>query len=330
MKTMRKLRKTLLIVTALAMLFAQSAFAADTTNNAANYTYTVTLYAGNQGTLNGTTGVGAPSTSTIKYSGSKITITGLKANDQVTLDMALTGAVTLTNAKYYVKGVRESGRDNNTVGNTSFTVTGDADYVVAYGIKGNMVAYTVNYVDANGTSLAASRTYYGNVGDRPVVAYQYIDGYVPNAYNLTNTLSSNEADNVFTFTYSPTPAGATNVTTTTTTVTTGAGTAAAGTTAAAAAGTATAGTTATTGAAAAGTEGTTTGTEGTTTIDQNQTPEALVDIGNNDVPEASADEAGVTNTATKTPVYVGIGIAIAAAAIIVITILYLKKKRSVR
>ena len=40
-----------------------------------------------------------------------------------------------------------------------------------------MTSYTVNYVDENGNELAPSRTYYGNVGDRPVVAYLYMDGY---------------------------------------------------------------------------------------------------------------------------------------------------------
>ena len=29
---------------------------------------------------------------------------------------------------------------------------------------------------------------YGNVGDKPVVAYKYIDSYIPQAYALTKTL----------------------------------------------------------------------------------------------------------------------------------------------
>ena len=115
-------------------------------------------------------------------------------------------------SKYYVRGVRESGLDNNTVSNNVIHVTEDADYVVAYGIRGKLVAYTVNYVDTNGNTLAPSQTYYGNAGDKPVVAYLYVDGYQPQAYNLTKTLSENEASNVFTFVYTeivvvtPTPA----------------------------------------------------------------------------------------------------------------------------
>ena len=87
--------------------------------------------------------------------------------------------------------------------NSSFEVTGDQEYVVAYGIKGDQVAYTINYQDANGNKLADSQTFYGNVGDKPVVAYAYIDGYTPEYRNLTKTLSANAAENVFTFNYLP-------------------------------------------------------------------------------------------------------------------------------
>ena len=87
--------------------------------------------------------------------------------------------------------------------NSSFEVTGDQEYVVAYGIKGDQVAYTINYQDANGNKLADSQTFYGNVGDKPVVAYTYIDGYTPEYRNLTKTLSVNAAENVFTFNYLP-------------------------------------------------------------------------------------------------------------------------------
>lgn len=82
-------------------------------------------------------------------------------------------------------------------------ITGDQEYVVAYGIKGDQVAYTINYQDANGNKLADSQTFYGNVGDKPVVAYTYIDGYTPEYRNLTKTLSANAAENVFTFNYLP-------------------------------------------------------------------------------------------------------------------------------
>ena len=45
-------------------------------------------------------------------------------------------------------------------------------------------------------------SYYGNVGDEPVIAYLYIDGYIPDCYNQTGKLSSNASENVFNFVYS--------------------------------------------------------------------------------------------------------------------------------
>ena len=47
-------------------------------------------------------------------------------------------------------------------------VESDQEYVAAYAIAGNMVAYTVNYQDANGNALSDSETFYGAVGDQPV------------------------------------------------------------------------------------------------------------------------------------------------------------------
>ena len=134
----------------------------------------------------------------------KIVVRGLHAGDTI----AVTPQATVTtgeNSKYYVQGIRLSGRDNDTVEDSVFTVTGDADYVAAYGIKGNQVAYTVNYVDENGNTLAPSDVFYGNIGDKPVVAYKYVEGYAPKYLGLTKTLSENEAENVFTFTYEEMP-----------------------------------------------------------------------------------------------------------------------------
>jgi hypothetical protein len=103
--------------------------------------------------------------------------------------------------RYYVRGVRLSGRDNDTVDLSSFVVKEDRDYVVAYGIAGETVSYQIHYVDESGKSLRKSRTMHGNVGDKPVVACAYIEGYLPQAYNLTGTLKADESKNVFTFVY---------------------------------------------------------------------------------------------------------------------------------
>ena len=201
---MRKFKKllTALLSASMALSFSTvSAWAED-------YTYTVTFYAGNQGTFANmddlsVSGKGTPQ---ISMEGDKITVSGLTQGDVISFDVNQ-GAVSLEeDSKYYVQGLRLSGRDNDEqMEAPAFWVTGDQDYVVAYGIQGDMTSYTVSYVDEAGNELAPSRTYYGNVGDKPVVAYLYMDGYMPQALTLTQTLSANQAENVFTFEYSPNP-----------------------------------------------------------------------------------------------------------------------------
>lgn len=172
------------------------------------YTYTVNFYTGNHGSFAGTSHVMVDNSKSgssyqISGGGSVVTVSGLMRNDVVSFDAALVGAVDLgENSKYYVKGIRQSGRDNDTVSLSAFRVEKDQDYVVAYGIRGELTSYTVNYQDTSGRTLAPSRTYYGNIGDRPVVAFLYIEGYEPQAYNLTRTLTANAAENIFTFEYS--------------------------------------------------------------------------------------------------------------------------------
>ena len=272
---MKKLRQILTFVVAFCMMFQcslLSVFADD------EYTYTVTFYAGNQGTF--ADGAG------------KIVMSNLKYGAFVSFDVQKDGVVTLNNSdKYYVKGLRKSGRDNSETDELeasrySVTVKGDADYVVAYGIKGNQVAYTVNYQDADGKELLASNTYYGNVGDKPVVAYQYVEGYTPQALALTKTLSENSAENVFTFRYTPIGTtvvtipgetttvttvvpGPTNVETITVPATTSAGTTTGTTTGTTGTGTTGTGTTGTgtTGTGTGTTTGTGTGTDAGTTTD---------------------------------------------------------------
>lgn len=159
---------------------SEDAFAAESKS----YSYTVTLYAGN-GTVDG-----AASKSFGPYGyGADCTIAWQTLNIQPDDD------------KYYVKGIRLAGHDG-LVESGNIEVTQDLQYVVAYGMKKDQVAYTINYVDANGAQIADSETFYGNIGDKPVIAYRYIEGYQPtNAYNLTGTLKGNAEDNVFTFKY---------------------------------------------------------------------------------------------------------------------------------
>lgn len=198
MKLWKKVITSILAAALLMSLSAGAVMAAEP------YSYTVTFYAGNQGSFNGSGLAVNSDSAVISQSSDKIVISGLQAGDEVGLNVQ--AAVSLgADSKYYVQGVRLSGRDNDTAAASVFVVDGDADYVVAYGIKGNQVAYTVNYLDDDGNELAASEIFYGNVGDKPVVAYKYIEGYTPEALGLTKTLSANEAENVFTFEYDPIP-----------------------------------------------------------------------------------------------------------------------------
>lgn len=158
-------------------------------DESSSYSYTVTLYAGN-GTIVEPDGQIKTSESFGPYGyGKPCTIAWQTLNIQPDDD------------KYYVKGIRLAGHDE-LAESGNIEVTQDLQYVVAYGMKKDQVAYTINYVDANGAPIADSETFYGNIGDKPVIAYRYIEGYQPtNAYNLTGTLKGNAEDNVFTFKY---------------------------------------------------------------------------------------------------------------------------------
>ena len=94
------------------------------------YGYKVTLYTGNQGTIN---------------SQNEMSI-NVSKGQMVSLDLS---QIELPqDSKYYVKGIRLSGHDSvDNLDPATFVVNGDLDYVVVYGVKGNQVAYTIRYVD---------------------------------------------------------------------------------------------------------------------------------------------------------------------------------------
>jgi hypothetical protein len=311
---------------------------------AGEYTYTVRFYAGNRGTFAGTGCVevdnavsGSDYSITTQDSNGTILVTGLKAGDRVSCYAARTDAMNLSEGDlYYVKGVRLSGQDNSTVGMSSFLVEGDADYVAAYGVLGDKTSYTVNYQDENGKTLADSETFYGNVGDRPVVAFRYIDGYEPKAYNLTKTLVSNAEENVFTFTYKliPTDGGTTTTTrkitnnTTTYVTETGAPVTEAGTNNGAATGSS-AGTTGGNGSS------TVTANEGTDetgaeeeAIEEEEAPRELIDLDEEEAPRANLDLGGAEEAVSKSSKIVMIAIGAAAVLLIAfLAFLFAKKRR---
>lgn len=158
-------------------------------------TYTIRLYGGNRGTVNGR---------------DMVEWTGVHYGDTVDLGQA---NITVTDGKYYAKGARPAGLDNvkdvvyvadvdaNGKLSGTVTVTEDADYVIAYGVLADRVEYTVRYVDAAGNELAASQKFMGDIGDTPATAAPYFENYVPNAYTATLALTGDPDQNVITFTY---------------------------------------------------------------------------------------------------------------------------------
>ena len=317
------------------------------TAHAEPYTYTVTFYAGNHGTFNSSQDIRVDkvegSSATVNPpsdGGNRIVVEKLMRGDRISFNVP-EKAVTLNNSKYYVKGIRRSGTE---IENASFPVDKDMDYVVAYGIKGNMVGYTVNYEDEAGNTLAPSRTYYGNVGDKPVVAYTYVEGYTPEAYAMTKTLSSNEQENIFTFVYHEgetqiieTPGETITTIITEQTEGEGTGTAGAGTGAgatgegagAAGAGAGTAGE----GAGAAGedagaAEGTTVtdGEEDTTTVEDEEVPQDLVDLDEEEAPKANI-KLDREEVKKGFPVAAGVAVSVAAVAALAGMIIFLRRHR---
>lgn len=169
-------------------------------------TYIVRLSPGMQTDTvkSGTVKVSDADTNTELYSGSAGVPVELTVAGGTRLEIQITNPEE-NGTKYYVRGIRESGEDNTTVDAANFEVDQDKDYVIAYGIKGQRVQYAIRFVDAEGNQLADEVIQWGNVGDRPVVACQYIDGYRPNAWNLTKTLVAEDeiSANVFEFVYTP-------------------------------------------------------------------------------------------------------------------------------
>ena len=133
-----------------------------------------------------------------------------KLNEDFLNDLLTAYKDGIPGTKYYLKGIRESGGEEEH--ESVFNVYKDEDFVLTYGIRGEQVTYYVRYVDSNGNQLhARSGPFTANSGDRVYVAYIEIAGYQPDAYNKVRTLTG---DYTFDFVYTRTP---------TTTTTTGGG-----------------------------------------------------------------------------------------------------------
>ena len=200
MKTLKKISAVLL--TAVIVFAMCIAIMADDSKDTGYETlYTVRILQGAQGEI----------------SGGQIIYQNCKYGDTITFSVS---SVSLPkDSKYYVKGLKDSGMDNSHpssdfreeeylttdgAGNFFIKVTKSQDFVVSYGLKGSSVAYTVQYRDAEGNQLLPDSTYYGNVGDKPVISFLYVENYRPQAYNLTKTLAEDESQNIFRFVYTST------------------------------------------------------------------------------------------------------------------------------
>lgn len=215
------------------------------------YQYTVRVFPGNRGTL----------------SADPVVKTVPKGSNVNLYDIA---TAKITDPKYVQTGFRLSGTDRVLGDGKINGIAEDMDFVVAYGVEASMVSYTLRFVEyQTGKELAEPKTYYGKAGDKPVAAYEYIEGYRPLYLAITGTLSADE-ENVWTFEYVELPEGETVVTTTTTTTTTYTTTPTTVTTTTAAAPTSTSGTTQT---SSQTDENQTTGNEGAQGNEANATNE---------------------------------------------------------
>jgi len=271
MRTLRKILCSITLAVLAALIVATPALADD-------YTYTVRIFPGNNGTIAG---------STEPY------VVGTYSYGD-TVDLPATSIVEPT-GKYYVNGYRKSGQDG--LAAPTFTIEEDTDFVVSYALRGEMVTARINFAEyGTGDALTATDTgltymeFEGKPGDTFMVPYAYIEGFRPLYRNVTGTLK--ESGNEWTLEYAEIETAAPTETTTvvveeTTTTTGGAAAAAAGGAAAAAA------------PAAEGAAAAAPGAEGAAATPEAAAPatEEILDV---DTPLAGPDGTGANGTGTGT------------------------------
>lgn len=348
-KTLSRMLAAVLMACALAVsAFAAPAFAAPSDSAT---TYTVRVYAGNRGSLDYHGGAPAGVQVRTDGAGKWIEWSGVPYGSRLDLS-GVTVSIDAEEGKYYAKTVRLAGLDNVRdvysddqaatpqialiTTNGSFVenrgvggwpvVVEDTDYVVGYGVLADRAAYTVRYLDADGVAVAPEKSFFGDVGDVPAAAAEYVEGYVPTAYTLTKTLSSNDADNVFEFRYTRVADGYTTEVQPDGTVTvitpTGAAATAAG---AAGAGGAAAG--------GAGAGAPLVADDGTAVIDEDgnplAAPEGEVSLDDNETPLASGVEAPVNAASLEvSPLSVACGLMALVCAVGSVALLVRSRKRS--
>ncbi len=336
-------------------------------------TYKVMIYSGDKGTFNGTACVSGAGEAALQ-SPDTIVVSGLHYGDTLNIRVSSTnGTINLNpedGGKYQPTGTRRSGRDNSeafdqenaTNPSRVYTVTSDRTFVVTYGVPGNMVPYTVNYVLAGTNDPipgSESQIFYGVAGEKPVVSAPYFEGYTPVYRAITGTLKKGQ-ENTWTFEYTrdtqqttgqttPAPSAPTAVPqqpsqTTQTTTTTQGGTDETETDEGAEGeGETTGGDTENTDAEGNAEETTEEGdTEGggageTESIDDEETPAGLLDLDDEEVPTGNMDlgedekESKETNAETTEASHLTAFIGIGAVAVVLLLVLigwYIKKRKS--
>ncbi len=291
MKAKALLRPLIVMTLMLIMLLSWTVIQSDMVYAGEETTYTVFIYSGKEGYF------GTPGNTMIK-------VEDISFGSEFTIDLKAYGLVIKDEEQYYPRGVKDTGHDNDETYNSyTFPVVEDMSFTVAYGMRGGMVEYTVNYVSEDGTVLHEPETFWGMPGDKPVVSYRRVEGYLPNQYNEAKTLTDKASDNVFTFTYRS--------------LTSGEAEAVEGTTG---------GTTAQGDQAQPGTE------QGGESIDNAGTPQAqpgeIVDLDDTDTPtsEGSFDEGDTVSAENHTLLYILLG-GIAAAIVTIVLQLTRKKKQ---
>ena len=157
------------VVIALCMIAALAlpALASETDDT---YKYTVRIFAGKQG----------------KIDGEDVKEYSVTPGQKLNVDWnELKKLIKVTDSRYEATGFRLSGKDNNLYPKTiaePIVVNSDMDFVVSYALKGSDIQYTIKYLEA-GTNKElhkpATITYNGNEGEEFVPTYIYIDGYTP-------------------------------------------------------------------------------------------------------------------------------------------------------
>ena len=164
--------------------------------------------------------------------GDNLVISGFDYGDTISIDVdsliKIAVDETTGTSKYYLSGLRISGDDAIVTTATlvdgyrnisaNFTVTGDETYVVAYGV-GSAIPYYVDYVDEDGNALIEEDTLYAARGEVILVPAKHIDGYYPDAYYRTASTGLKD-DTTFTFVYKKYSSSVTTVESTTYSTTT--------------------------------------------------------------------------------------------------------------